>query len=85
MPAVDFNNVSGKTVSPSKLAHVVFRTKNKDTLTKFYVEFLGGYVVHENPTLSFVTYDDEHHRIAIGQIPELGTKDWNRAGLEVSS
>ena len=25
---------------------------------------LGGHVIYENPHLSFVTYDDEHHRVA---------------------
>lgn len=69
---------------PSKLAHVVFRTANKESMTKFYVNFLCGSVTHENEVLSFVTYDDEHHRIAIAEMPILKARDPKTCGLEVS-
>ena len=32
--------------------------------------FLGGHQVHGNAYLSFITYDDEHHRIALIGTPE---------------
>jgi catechol-2,3-dioxygenase len=49
---------------PTKLAHVVFQTNNLGAMRDWYCRVLGGHVVYENPRLSFVTYDDEHHRVA---------------------
>lgn len=81
---VDFENTSGVQLRPSKLAHVVLRTTDKAAMNKFYVDFLGGTVVHENEVLSFITYDDEHHRIALAQIPTLKARDRGTCGLEVN-
>jgi len=49
---------------PSKLAHVVFQTNRLAAMRDWYATVLGGHVVWENPHLCFVTYDDEHHRVA---------------------
>lgn len=48
----------------------------------FYVTFLGGRVSHSNDTLSFITYDDEHHRIALVGIPTTAPKVRRSCGLE---
>ena len=79
----NFDDVSVPTMRPSKFAHVVLRTNDKNRLANFYREFLGATTTHENDTLAFITYDDEHHRIAIVQIPGLKNKDKNTCGLEV--
>lgn len=55
-----------KAPSPIKLAHIVLRTsvENYDTMVNFYKNFVGGVVIpHKN--ISFIRYDDEHHRIGI--------------------
>jgi catechol-2,3-dioxygenase len=75
-------NGTSKVVSPTKLAHVVLRTNNMDRALDFYTSFLGGRVVHRNPALSFMTYDEEHHRIAFVQIPDAQDKVRNSNGLE---
>ena len=49
---------------PTKLAHVVFQTNRKQEMQEWYCEVLGGHVIYESDRLSFVTYDDEHHRVA---------------------
>jgi catechol-2,3-dioxygenase len=74
--------MSPKVTSPTKLAHVVLRTNNKERLTTWYETFLGAHVVYSNPMIAFMTYDDEHHRIAVVQIPELGDKVRHSCGLE---
>lgn len=51
-----------KVISPAKFAHVVLRTNNIKQMTDYYVTFLGGRIVHENPQLAFMTYDDEHRK-----------------------
>jgi hypothetical protein len=53
-------------------------------MAAFYKDFLGGHASHENEVLSFITYDDEYHRIAIAQLPFLKPKDKDICGLEVS-
>lgn len=79
---MDFNKSFDKVISPSKLAHVVLRTGNYTAMVEFYKTFLGAKATYENEFLSFLTYDDEHHRIAIGAIPGTGPKATNAAGLE---
>jgi hypothetical protein len=49
----------------------------------WYVRLLDGRVVHETPAIAFLTYDDEHHRIAIADaaaMQEIGAGDLVREG-----
>lgn len=81
--AIDFNDVGDKVTSPVKLAHVVLRTNNWAKMNDFYKEFLGGRTAIEVPNqISFLTYDDEHHRIALIAVPDLKAKDKQTNGLE---
>jgi len=41
------------------------RTARYDETVAWYKTVLGARVVFANPMLSFLTYDDEHHRIAV--------------------
>ena len=58
-------------VAPVKLAHIVRRTSRFEEMLAWYQTFLGAEVVHSDGMLAFLTYDDEHHRIAIAGIPGL--------------
>jgi len=58
-------------VRPRQLAHVVRRTARFEELVCWYCTVLGAEVVHSDGMLAFLTYDDEHHRIAIAGIPGL--------------
>lgn len=49
---------------PTKFAHIVLRSKHFEETIAWYEAVLGTTVVHRNPMLCFVTYDDEHHRLA---------------------
>jgi len=49
---------------PSKLAHVVYQTNRIPEMRDWYCAVLGARVIYENKHLAFVTYDDEHHRVA---------------------
>ncbi|MFE4515567.1 VOC family protein [Kitasatospora sp. NPDC056783] len=51
--------------SPEKLAHVVLRTGRLPAMTDWYVHVLEGHITFANEALAFLTYDDEHHRIAL--------------------
>jgi catechol-2,3-dioxygenase len=80
--AIDFNKPSTTVTSPAKLAHVVLRTGKFNEMVSFYKIFLGAQATYENQFLSFLTYDDEHHRIAIAAVPNTGPKQRSSAGLE---
>ena len=60
---------------PTKLAHVVYQTNRMAEMRDWYAAVLGGHVVYENPHLCFVTYDDEHHRVAFVDFGPLAPRD----------
>lgn len=68
--------------SPSTLAHVVLRTANFKTMVNYYKKFLGADASYENEMLSFLRYDEEHHRIAIVGTPGMTQKDKDAAGMD---
>jgi catechol-2,3-dioxygenase len=61
-------------IAPAKLAHVVLKTapERLAILSQWYKTVLEGEAMFENEGLAFITYDAEHHRVAILGIP--GTK-----------
>jgi catechol-2,3-dioxygenase len=74
--------------SPEKLAHVVFRTTpdKYEKMVHFYLQTLNARIRHEaRGKIAFLSFDEEHHRIAILALPELITpapNDLPRAGLD---
>ena len=82
MAVVDFDNPGRNVIKPARLAHCVLRTNNFDAMRAFYKTFLGAHAVFENDILSFMTYDEEHHRIALVNIPSIENKVRASAGLE---
>lgn len=58
-------------IAPAKLAHVVLRTQEGrvGTILDWYKKVLEGEAMYENPAIGFVTYDTEHHRIAVLALP----------------
>jgi catechol 2,3-dioxygenase-like lactoylglutathione lyase family enzyme len=68
---------------PTKLAHVVFQTNRMAQMRDWYCSVLGGHVIYENPHLCFVTYDDEHHRVAFADFGPLTPKDPNASELMI--
>ncbi|MBI2728727.1 MAG: VOC family protein [Polaromonas sp.] len=53
------------TIRPRSFAHVVYRTYRFDQMLAWYVKVFGGKVQYQSPVIAFVTYDDEHHRVAL--------------------
>lgn len=78
----DFDNAGKEVVRPSYLAHVVLRTNNLKPMVDFYKIFLNAHASFENDFISFLTYDHEHHRIAILQVPGTAPKQPQSCGLE---
>lgn len=49
---------------PTKLAHIVLRTGRLSQMVDWYCDVLEARVAFRNEMLAFITYDDEHHRVA---------------------
>ena len=58
-------------VSPSRLAHVVLRTSQIKNMMRWYKLVLNAETAFENDEIAFISYDEEHHRIAFVNIPGL--------------
>ncbi|OAL33548.1 hypothetical protein AYO20_07234 [Fonsecaea nubica] len=79
--AADQVDPAAKILPPKYLAHVVLRTANFRPMVDFWATFLGGSITYGNDKLAFITYDEEHHRVAILNLPESGPKDATSSGL----
>ena len=58
-------------VSPALFAHFVVRTSNFAAMRAWYQTVLNARIVLDNGTLCFMSYDDEHHRLALVNVPGL--------------
>jgi len=72
---------AGSVVSPIKLAHIVLRTARYAAMVDFYRKLLGARTQMENGVLAFLAYDDEHHRVAVLNIPGLADQPDGIAGV----
>ena len=83
MPASSAENGKGtRRVVPAKFAHAVLATKQFQPMVDWYTTVLQAEVVQSNGMLAFMTYDDEHHRIAIAAVPGLEDKPRHSVGLD---
>lgn len=67
--------------SPAYFAHIVLYTKKFQEMVDWYCHFLGAKVMGASGGLAFVTYDDEHHRIAIIEMPDYKDREPNTVGM----
>lgn len=58
-------------VKPVKFAHVVYQTRRYAEMIAWYEDVFEARVVHQDPALAFLTYDDEHHRFAFANLDLL--------------
>ena len=66
---------AARVISPRKLAHIVLQAKRFREMVAWYEKVLGARVVHAHgEAICFLTYDDEHHRIAIAAMPDIQEK-----------
>jgi catechol-2,3-dioxygenase len=52
-------------IRPARFVHVVYRTRRFEQMTRWYETVFDAKVRYQNPVLAFLSYDDEHHRIAL--------------------
>ena len=73
---------SGRPIAPLKFAHFVLRTRKMEELKNWYMTVLGAHVAFENPMIAFLTYDDEHHRIALVNNPNWAERAEGSVGTD---
>ena len=72
---------ASKIKSPIKLAHVVFRTSRMAEMLAWYRTVLNATDAFVGENISFLAYDDEHHRVAFIQIPALAEQPAGQVGV----
>ncbi|HZT90057.1 MAG TPA: VOC family protein [Stellaceae bacterium] len=71
-----------KPISPARFAHFVLRTGQVETMANWYQTVLAARIVFRDERLCFLSYDDEHHRLALIHVPGLPVRDPNAAGTD---
>lgn len=74
--------LANKEVRPRDFVHFVLKTSRFDEQVDFYKCFLNAWEVFRNEQAAFLTYDREHHRVAIANIPGIPDQNPAAAGLE---
>jgi catechol 2,3-dioxygenase-like lactoylglutathione lyase family enzyme len=59
------------TLAPDYVAHWVVKTARSKEMIAWYQTVFGARVVHEDKRLAFLTWDAEHHRLALVKVPGL--------------
>jgi catechol-2,3-dioxygenase len=58
-------------IRPQKFAHVVYRTHRYEEMLTWYQTVFDAKLQHYDPVIAFLTYDDEHHRLAFINLGEI--------------
>jgi len=80
-PARNLAPVS-RPISPAKFAHIVLRTGQFDKMAAWYQTVLAARIVFRDECLCFLSYDDEHHRVALINIPGMPVRDPDATGTD---
>jgi len=68
-------------VRPSRFSHMVVRTADPAPMAAWYKTVLNARPMFEDGRVCFLTYDDEHHRIMIGEDRGAAPRDPRAAGV----
>jgi catechol 2,3-dioxygenase-like lactoylglutathione lyase family enzyme len=69
-------------IVPCKLAHYVIRAKRFEDMLAWYRRVFHLKTSFEAPVIAFLTYDEEHHRIAFLNTAHLPEPDTMRTGID---
>lgn len=70
-------------IRPTKLAHVVLRSNDRfEQMCEWYRSLLDAEYVHKDAMAAFMTYDDEHHRLAVVRVPGMVERPPGTVGVE---
>lgn len=69
--AIPETAVSRGKIAPAYMAHIVFKTPRFEKMVKWWCTVLEAEATMNNGQLAFLTFDGEHHRVAIANVPAL--------------
>jgi catechol-2,3-dioxygenase len=69
-------------IKPTKFAHFVLRVRNLEESIAWYQTVLGTELVHRAQKIAFMTYDEEHHRLALAETPVAADPPPGAPGLD---
>lgn len=70
-------------IRPAKLAHIVLRSNKRfEEMAEWYRHALNAQYVHKDAMLAFLTYDEEHHRIAVANVPDMVDRPSGTVGVD---
>lgn len=67
---------------PARFAHFVLRVRQLETAIHWYEEVLGMEMVHRSEKIAFLSFDEEHHRIALAETPVASESVPGAPGLD---
>lgn len=82
MDSVMVRTLDSRPIAPSLFAHFVLRSSDMTRLVDWYCTVLAMRVVQRNDFICFMTYDQEHHRLAVVNVAGLhepGERAWGLA------
>ena len=57
--------------SPDDFHHVAFKTTNYEEMVEFYKKLFGCEPLYQSDQITFLAFDDEHHRVAIANTSDV--------------
>ena len=69
-------------IAPKKFAHFVLKTARFEEVIEWYRTVLQARIVSRNGMLCFLSYDEEHHRLAIAHMPQATAVTPGSAGVD---
>ncbi len=66
---------------PKRFGHIVLGTAQVDRMSAWYQQFLHAKPMFEHPIGTFLTYDDEHHRVFLLNAPDAVPRNPESVGL----
>ncbi len=69
-------------IAPYKMGHIAVRTSRLEEMLDWYCTVLEAKIAFRNDDMGFITYDDEHHRLAIIKMPDLKAPPEKITGME---
>jgi catechol-2,3-dioxygenase len=76
------NTNGNREPSTPRISHVVLRTTRLSAMIEWYQTVFHAQVLYQSNFGAFLTYDDEHHRIALFAFPGLVEKPKRSTGLD---
>jgi catechol 2,3-dioxygenase-like lactoylglutathione lyase family enzyme len=79
---MEVTNAATGIVPPSKLSHIVLKTSRFTQMREWYMAVLGARILYGNDRIAFLTFDKEHHRLALVRIDGLEKPARFSSGLD---